>query len=48
MKTYVKPELKVENLFSAATIANDPFDFSGAAGGDEGVVSALDWWEMIG
>ena len=48
MKTYVKPEISVENLFSAATVANDPFDFSGVTGGPEGEISANDWWDILG
>ena len=34
MKTYVKPEIAVENLFSATTVANDPFDFTGGNAGE--------------
>ncbi len=47
MKTYVKPELNVENLFSKTTVANDPFDFSGGAG-NEVEVSTTDWWDLLG
>ena len=47
MKTYVKPEVSVENLFSAVTVANDPFDFSGSVGGGEVEVSNKEWWELL-
>ena len=46
MKTYVKPEVSIENLFSATTVANDPFDFTGGAG-NEVEVSATDWWDLL-
>ncbi len=46
MKTYVKPEISVENLFSATPIANDPFDFNAPAG-SEGEISATDWWDLL-
>ena len=48
MKTYVKPEISVENLFSATTVANDPFDFTGGVGNGEVDVSATDWWDILG
>ena len=47
MKTYVKPELNVENLFSKTAVANDPFDFTGGAG-NEVEVSTTDWWDLLG
>ena len=50
MKTYVKPEVSIENLFSATTIANDPFDFTGGnptGTGAEVEVSATDWWDLL-
>ena len=46
MKTYVKPQVEVENLFSSVAIANDPFDFNGGAG-NEVEVSATDWWDLL-
>ena len=47
MKNYIKPEVNVENLFSAVTVAADPFDFTGN-GGNEVEVSATDWWGLLG
>ena len=48
MKSYIKPEVSVENLFSATTVANDPFDFTGGNAGSEVEVSATDWWDLLG
>ena len=47
MKTYVKPEVSVENLFSAVTVAADPFDFNGG-NGNEVEISSTDWWGLLG
>ncbi len=46
MKTYIKPEVSIENLFSATTVAYDPFDSTGTVTGDEVEVSAFDWWDL--
>ncbi len=49
MKTYIKPEISVENLFSVKSIAsNDPFDFVGGVGGGEADVSATPWFDLLG
>ena len=50
MKTYVKPEVSIENLFSATTVAYDPFDYNGDYGTDvETELSAGDngWWDDL-
>lgn len=46
MKTYVKPELNVESLFSKTAVANDPFDFGGG-NGTEVEISSTDWWDIL-
>ena len=47
MKTYIKPEVSIENLFSSTTVAYDPFDTEGGAGNGEVEVSANDWWDLV-
>ena len=47
MKAYIKPEVSIENLFSATTVANDPFDFTGGTTGEEVEISATDWWDLL-
>ena len=48
MKNYIKPEVNVENLFSAVTVASDRYDFSVNLNNNEVEVSSTDWWDLLG
>ncbi len=44
MKTYVKPDISVNSLYSSP-VANDPFDINGD--GNEVEISSNDWFDIL-